>query len=251
MVDFGDGKPVKYGEHKSGYMPKAQYDKGVEFLTNIAKTLDTQRGQNRQGQQQQQQQQQQRQQPQADPFADVWDAPIIDGPTMKKLYQQGLGPIAQAIRGLQAENAELKKNFKGVAGHVGTLAERTSSADYSTMLDGAITGLGLQGFDPKHEAVAPLMPFLREMAQDVFDSHDPNDKNYMKEMPGIFKSRVENMVKFVRAIDKARIDTAKSQRRTFTRPGGNATPGQQRTGYKHEDGNTLARRLFSSTEQPT
>jgi hypothetical protein len=245
LVDFGDGKPTKFGDWKSGYMPKSQYDKGVEFLTNIAKTLDHQR--------QQKPNQPQPQQPQGiqqDPFAEVWESPIVDGAMLKKLYQSGLGPIAKAIQQQQQKLAQMEAQFKQVGQHVGSLTERSSSADYDGMLTGAINNLGLPGFDPKNEAVAPHMGMLKEFARDVFDSHDPNDPNYAKEMPGIFKSRVESMIKFVRALDKARVEAAKTSRPNFMRPGGNIQPGQNQK-FKFERGPELARRMFASQESPT
>lgn len=247
LVDPGDGSaPVPYGQYRqSRYMPVDQYNKGVEFLTNIAKTLDAQQRNGRQ-----QPQRQQPQQPQADPLDAIWSQPLIDGAALKQLYQQGLGPIARAIQQQQQVIQQLQQQLGKVGGHVGSVIERTSGEDYNRQLDSAISGLGLPGFDPNHEELKPLMPFLREFAQDVFDSHDPNDKNYTREMPGIFKSRVENAIKFVRALDKVRIAQAKTQRRVFTRPGGQVTPGQPNK-YKFENSREVASRLFGSVENPT
>lgn len=239
--DFGDGKPVKGSDYLAGFMPKSQFESGREFLMKEAQRLETLYGKLIPNQRPPQNQPPPQNQKRPNPMDRFANQPVIDGRTLSDAYlamqegdiqpmTQALTQIAQVVKQQQDTINKLQKGY-------GSINEQTRTQDYGRKLSSGVEGLG---YSPE---VIKQHPILRELAEDVYLSHDPNDPNLDKEFGPLLKSRIDSMIKLVRALDKQKMDEAKTMRRTFTRPGGNAQPGQS-SRYAHENGSTLARRLF-------
>jgi hypothetical protein len=153
--------------------------------------------------------------PVADPFAEVWNSPIIDGKQLKQLADAGFGSLAQRIDQQQREMAAIKKQIGSLSGGYGTLAERNLHSDFERRIDATITAT------VGEESVKD--PFLRELAEDVWHSHENWTRGKEdQEFQEIFKKRFDAMEKFFRASDKRKLEAAKTRR--WVRPGGNGTP---------------------------
>lgn len=253
LVDFGDGKPVKWSEaRESRFIPRERYDRGVEYLTGEARRLEDAwqkyyRGEGRKPTQPQPSQQQA-----PNPMDEVRGLPVIGGEHLDKivqhLYNQGLGPIAQAVAAIAQKNSQLEQRLQQVAGTTGSLAERDLTANFEQDVTKAITEVGeikgLGMLDPKNDA-------LREFAKDVYLSHDQNSWK-----PGEFtkmvKARIEGVFALVKSMQKAEVEASKERRKAaFLNPQRGAGTGSGEPGYKHQTGTDLARALFGSMEQST
>lgn len=248
MVDFGDGKPVKYGEYKTGYMPRAQYDRGVEFLTGEAQKLQTAwdkfhagEGAKPKGQEP----------VVAAAIDEIEKLSVVDGQSLKKLYNelrsQGLTPLAQAVASIATRLQQLEGNFTAVRGATGTLAEEHSAAQFESHITTALGNLGevkgLVSVDPKNDTV-------REIAKDVFLSHDQASWK-AGEFEKAVKTRLEGLVALVRADNENRVKQGQERiRKQYdTRKGGAKPSGDKPFTFKK--GSEMARELFGSTEQST
>lgn len=244
--DFGDGKPVKGSDYLAGFVPKTQYDqvqtnyqKGRDFLIAEATRLE---GAWKQLQGQIKSRQQQQPGAQTSPLDKFKDAPIIDGNALSEAYQAmregDIAPLQKLVQLQQQKITQLEKSMQQFGKGFGSISEQQQAAQHSSMVEGVIKSLG-NGFDPANQ-------LLRDLADDVYMSHDPNDQNLQREFPAMFKARIEGLRKLFREMDKAAIEQAKNTRRTFTRPGGNASPNGE-VPYQHENGASLARRFFGQT----
>ena len=214
-----DGKTMSWKEYReANFAPKSELENVRKLtreeitknLTQLAKSLQKQPGQ------QQPQGQQQRQ----DPFAAYRDLPIVSGKELTQLAEAGFGQLAGAIQQLQKQNQELATNLKKVQGGMGTIAKERSGQERQARVAEAITSLG-EGHDVKD-------PFLQDVAQDLIDAWEFNTPKEFHDMLG---QRVAAMEKFVRSRDKAKLEASK--KRIWTRPGGSATPnGQGRVNQK-------------------
>lgn len=256
LVDLGDGKPVKWGEARtSRFMDRGQYDRGVEFLTSMARQLDAQHRQ-RQAPSQQQQQQQRPQAPQGprpDPYADLEQMPVVDGRTLAKMAremrEQGLGPIASMMGQFATRMQQLEGQFQQSSRITGSLAEQHQATEFEGIIDKTLQGLaeikGLQGKIPHDDKD------LRELVKDVYLSHNQNDPNLMRELPGLVKNRLETAVRVIRAMDKQAHTDAEGRRKSFFDPkrGSGAPTGQGK--YQFETPAQLADQFFGSQQQST
>lgn len=247
--DFGDGKPVKGSDYMAKFMPVEKFNQGRDFLMKEATRLENLYGKllpngQRQAQTQQQQQNQQ-QQRRGNPMEKFENASVVDGKMLSEAYKAmsegdiapmtaALQKVAQVVASQQAKIQSLEKGY-------GSINEQHASTDYKRKLTGGVESLG---FSPE---MLKAHPILNDIAEDVYLSHDPRDPNLDKEFGPMLKARVDSMIKFVRALDKAKLEEARNQKRVFMRPGGNGTPGKEQ-GYKHENGTSLARRLFSEPQ---
>lgn len=251
LIDLGDGKPVKFSQYKSGYVPKADHDtlvtnynKGREFLMGEAAKLERAWGQLLAKTGQRPGQQGPPTQPGArpDPLANFRNLPIVDGKTLADAYEAmrsgDLQPMQQMLNQQTKIITALAKRLEQVQGSVGTLNEGRETQEHASRVDAALATLG-EGFESKNS-------LLRDIADDVWLSHDPNDPNLAKEFPAMLKARIDGLRKLFREQDKASIEKAKNTRRVFTRPGGTVQPGKPAR-YQHESGTNLARRLFGET----
>lgn len=253
LVDTGDGKPIKYGEYKSRFVPKAdadalsaRYDKGRTFLLEQAEKIEKAwQALQAKGQGQPQGQ------PQVDPMARFRDMPVVDGSALydayKALNEGTITPIQQALIKQNTVLQAMAKRLDGLTGSVGSISEDRSSQQYESQLQHTIGNLGIDGLELSHESLQPFQGLVRDIAEDVYRSYDNQDPNYAKEMPGIVKSRIEGLLKMANAINRRRVDLAKDQRRRFFVPGGQASP-QGPAKYNYERGDQIARRLFGTLE---
>lgn len=256
LVDLGDGKSVKYGDYKAGFVPRSDYDqlttnynRGRQFLVDEAAKLQ-QQWQTIEAQKQAASRAAQ-QQGRPDPMAKFRDLPVVDGATLEQAYQAlsegDIGPMRQVIAQQQQQIQKVTAQLQKLTGATGSLTEQHFSQGFRSKLDRAIDGLAIEGLDFADPILKPHRAMLADLAEDVFRAYDDNDPNYEREMPAIFKTRVNGLIKLAQDLQKARVESGKRLKRTFTRPGGSATPsGPAR--YTHESGDQLARRLFAATD---
>jgi hypothetical protein len=257
LVDLGDGKPVKFSDWKSGFVPKADHDsltqrysQGRDYLLGEAKKLEQgwqtlagllrQQGHGAAGSGQAN-----------DPLAKFRQMALVDGPALADAYEAmrtgDLQPMRDQLGKQQQLIAQLTQQVQGLRGGMGAIGERDSESSYQRQLDSTIQGLNLPGLNANDPEIKPHLPLLRDVVDDIYRSHDPNDPNYGREMPGIVRGRLEGLLKLATSIAKVKVAAAKSDKRRFLRPGGDAAPGQPR-GYQHENGRQLARRFFDSLD---
>lgn len=214
-----DGKETTWGEYQKNFVPRSEHEGFVknyrtELRNNLAKlaqSLSRQGGAGQGGAR-----------PgagaAADPFADLWSAPLIDGPSLKRLADAGFGQLAAQIQKQQQDVAALKKQLGQLSGGFGTLTERNLYADFDRRIATAITATVGEGYEKD--------PFLREVAEDVWHSHENWTRGKEDaEFQDIFKKRLDAMEKFVRARDQKRLKDAR-EGKPWMRLGGGATPSQ-------------------------
>ena len=256
MVDFGDGKSVKFGDWKNGYVPRGEfegmqsrYTQGRDYLLGEAKRLETawstlagmlqKQGHPTAGTGQS-----------TDPLAKYKDLAIVDGNTLNEAYnamrEGDLKPMAQMLQNQQQVIEKLTTQVKGLSGSMGSVNEGHAEQAYQQTLNSAIQNLNIPGLDLASPEIRPHAAMLREIAEDVYRSHDPNDPNYAREMPGILRSRLEGLLKLASAVGKVKVGQAKDEKRKFLRPGGNGSGSNGRP-YQFENGRQLAARLFDGT----
>lgn len=243
MVDLGDGKPVKWGQHRSNFIPRDQYERGVGFLSQMAKVLDSRVGQ-------QPAAKPQAQQPaaaaaaNADPFADVENMSVIDGRTLaklaRKLTQEGFGPMGTAMTQIATRLQALEGQVKGVNQISGSLAEHHQTQEFETFLSSTIKAL------PEIKGLGTLAdaPEVRELLKDIYLSHDQKDPSLAREFAGIAQSRIEGMFKLFTKMQKAAVEGAKEKKRQFFNPNKGAAVGSGAPAYKHLSADEIASHFF-------
>ena len=219
-----DGKTMTMKDYiASNYVPKADYD-NVRNLTKqqieagirqLAKQLNISPEQARKmaGQPQPQP---------TDIFAGYRDLPLVDGANMGKALEGSLGPVAQAVAQMQQKIAQQDQMLKRLGSGVGVFAKDRATQERTGRISAALTGLG-EGYDPKD-------PFLNELAQDILDAWDFQDKP--EDFNKMLADRLSAAEKWVRAKDKKALESAKARR--FVRPGGNATPSGAASPFKNQ-----------------
>lgn len=251
FVPPGSTQPVKWGDYSKQYVHtdrvKAQQAEfATQFLANLAKTG---RGkQPGQGQGQGQGQPQHTRTQPVDMFAGVRDLPLIDGRSLadlgERIQREGIAPLyewaGQVNKVLTAVNQRLQQTERTAGGFV----EQRSQQEFSGKIDKAIGALAKDMFPGVNLAEHPV---LNEFAQDVYLSYDPNDPTLEREYPNLLKSRLDGVLKLAAAINQAKLQQAREQRRQFLKPGGNAQPSGQGNGQpqrlSHRD---IARNLFAA-----
>ena len=270
LIDFGDGKPVKWSEARaSRYVDKSQYDdyvsrwnEGVKFLSGVAKMYDERGGQGQgqgqgqgRGRQQGQQQGQQGQQGRLQPMDldELSGMPVVDGATIAKLARNlqdtQLAPIGNLLQQMSTQLQTQGKQLDALRGATGTLADDYSRKEFDGILTSGLKSLpeikGLKGVIPADD------PDIRALAEDVFLSHDQKDPNLRREFPAMVAKRLEATVRIVRALDKAAAEEATANRRRFPNFNRGAASGSGQGGYRHQSGTDLARSFFGSAEPNT
>ena len=234
-----DGKQTTWKDYRtSQFVAKSDYDQ-VRNLTkqeiqNSLKTLAAQI-------QQQQQRQGQQAAPRVDPLAGVRDLPIVDGKTLASLYEQGYGPLAQAIQQQQQTIQKLTGALQKLQGGVGSMAEKQGGKEFEQRLDTAISQLG--------EKVDLKDPFIRELAQDVFHSYEWAKGKEDQEFQTYLKTRYDAAEKHFKA--KMVNDLKAAKERKWQRPGGNATPSGQQQPFARATTRDIARSVFAGSPQGT
>lgn len=255
LFDPGDGKPVKFGDWKKGYVPRGdldsmsqRYSQGRDYLLSEAKRVEGAWTQLASVLRAQGHSQAGKGGPQ-DPIAKYKDLAVVDGNTLNEAYQAlrdgDLKPMQQTLQQQQKVIESLMAQVKGLSGSVGSHNETNAEQSYQRSLESAIHNLNIPGLDLSSAEIKPHLDIVREIADDVYRSHDPNDPNYAREMPGILRTRMEGLLKLATAISKVKVTAAKDEKRRFMRPGGNASPSNGKP-YQHENGRALARRFFDS-----
>lgn len=235
MVEI-DGKSVKYGDHIKGYVPRAEHD-GFKnkFLGDLRTQLGTLAARMRQQPQGQGQRRTGAQNIQ-EVLSQVGDMPIVDGKTLKMLADNGLTPLAQAVDSQQKMLTELVNHVRQLKGGVGAVHQRHSQQDFDGMVGEAIASI--EGVDANDE-------FVRELAQDVYHSHeDWKPQTQKAEFSALLKKRYDQAVAHVRRMDKALVEKKRNTPVTFTRPGGDGNPGGAPRNGKPLTAKEVTQRVF-------
>lgn len=257
LVDFGDGKPVKWSDARSQrYVDRSEYDdyvqrwnKGVEFLTNVAKTYDARGGQPQRGQQQQRVQAQR----QGIDFDELAQQPVVDGATVarmaRELQSTQLAPLGQALAQIAARLQQQEQTLEGLRGTAGTLAEEHSTKEFDGLFTKTIKSLpeikGLKGAIPLDD------PAIRDLFDDTYLSHDQKDPTLRREITAMVAKRLEGIVALVRKMDQANAEEAIKNRRRFPAMQRGTGQGSGQGGYQYQTGSELARNFFGSAPQNT
>lgn len=246
-ISLQDDTPVTIGGKNYGSFKeyRAEVEGGARNLTQaeirqnlatLAKQLQ-QSGQLGKGQQAQPQQR-------VDPFAGIRDMAFVDGKTLEALYNQGLGPIAQAIQQLQQQNKQLGQTIQQLRGGVQPIAQQHSNQEFQQRKSAAIATLN--GVDVKD-------PFVSELAEDVFHSYEWGGKTQAEkdaEYHKHFGDRYAAAEKHFKAKFRAELDAAKQKK--WQRPGGNATPSGAATNpLARASARDIARNVFAGSATNT
>lgn len=240
----GMSAPVKWGEHSKSLLTREQAQAqqagwAKEFVQGLAKVAG--RGKQPQGQPAQQA----RSAP-ADPFAQVRGLPLIDGQTLatlgERIQREGLGPLYEWAGKINPLLEQINGRLQQTERAAGSLVENRSRGEFESRMASVINDTAqalFPGVDVKQH------PVLNELAQDVYLSYDPNDPTLAKEFPGIFKARVDGLLKLAAVVNQSKLEAARKQRRQFLRPGGQGQPSGQGPGPRmsHRD---IAKNLFAA-----
>lgn len=250
MVDFGDGKAMKWSEARSTrYVDRGAYDRGVKFLEGEAAKLEKSWEEYRKGTGPKPQPQQGA--AKVDILDEIKDLSVIDGATASKLVralrEEGLGPLAQVVSQMHAKMVALEKQVGSAGAVTGHIAEQHQSAAFEQQLTNVLGGLGQIKGLPDGAQIDAADPFIREMAKDVYLSHDQNTWR-QGEYEKMLKARIEGAVSLTRALDKKALETAKTKRRQFFDPSRGAGRPSGEAGYKHLNGSQMAEALFGQMD---
>ncbi len=241
----GMSAPVKWGEHSKQLLTREQAQAqqagwAKEFVSGLAKVAG------RNGQRQAQPQNQGQRQAPADPFAQVRGLPLIDGQTLatlgERIQREGLGPLYEWAGKINPLLEQINGRLQQTERAAGSLVENRSRGEFESRMSAVINDTAKALFPGVDVSQHPV---LSELAQDVYLSYDPNDPTLAKEFPGIFKARVDGLLKLAAVVNQSKLEAARKQRRQFLRPGGQGQPSGQGQGQRmsHRD---IARNLFAA-----
>lgn len=250
LVDFGDGKPVKWKDARTSRFADAstvrdgqqRIEQGKQFLVQEAQKLEQAWARYEAGKGAKPKEAR----PDVDLLESVSSMPVVDGATIRRLWQAGFGPMAQLLTQQNATLSQLQERV--------TRAERTTQAtdsDYNerafaTHITKHLHAIGeIKGFNGSLRDFADN-PAIREIARDVWASYDQNtwtDASFQAEVA----KRIEGMVALVRAADKKFADTRRetSRQRFFNPVRGNGNPNGPGK-YVHKTGTDIAAEYFST-----
>lgn len=239
LIVGDDGKPVKYGEYRNArYMPKDEYQRGVDFLMKVADGFDKAQPK---GRQPQPQPQPQPRQPAKDPFEGLDDLPVVDGRTLAKLgrqlAQEGMAPLGQAMTQIAAKMKVMEDRLAKAEGLSGSLAERDSSRDFEDHITKTVSAIPeIKGLG----TVDATDPAVREIMKDIWLSHDQKDPNLLREYPKMAAERLEALFKYFVKKQSENVKAAKEKSRSFFDPTkGRGTPTGAEA-YTHRTGSDIA-----------
>lgn len=242
IVDLGDGKSVKWSDARtSRYMDRSSYDRGVEFLNNMAKQLDARTPQK--VQQSASRPNQQQQQP-VDPFAGLEDQPVISGKDVVKLartLQQSNAPMAQFMAQLGQRLEKLEQGYTAQSKTVSGLAERHSNVEFDSYVTNTLKGI------PEIKGLGTLPsdnPVLQDLVKDIYLSHEQSDPNLAREVPKLVAARVQALFDVFKKLQSTVVEESAKKKRAFFNPaqGIARQTGDQK--YQHLTGTQLAEHLF-------
>lgn len=243
----GSTTPVKWGEHSKTMLTREaaqaqQAGWAKEFVSGLAKVAGKNRNQN---QNQNQAQSQARSAP-SDPFAQVRGLPLIDGQTLatlgERIQREGIGPLYEWAGKINPLLEQINGRLQSTERAAGSLVENRSRGEFESRMSSVINDTARTLFPGVDVAQHPV---LNDLAQDVFLSYDPNDPTLTKEFPGIFKARVDGLLKLAAVVNQSKLEAARKQRRQFLRPGGQGQPSGQGSNPRmsHRD---IAKNLFAA-----
>lgn len=239
----GSTTPVKWGEHSKTMLTREaaqaqQAGWAKEFVSGLAKVVGKNRNQN--------QAQPQAHSAPSDPFAQVRGLPLIDGQTLatlgERIQREGIGPLYEWAGKINPLLEQINGRLQSTERAAGSLVENRSRGEFESRMSSVINDTARTLFPGVDVAQHPV---LNELAQDVFLSYDPNDPTLTKEFPGIFKARVDGLLKLAAVVNQSKLEAARKQRRQFLRPGGQGQPSGQGSGPRmsHRD---IAKNLFAA-----
>lgn len=255
LVDFGDGKPVKWKDARTSRFAdastvadgNARIEQGKRFLVDEAKKLEQawQRYETGKGAKPKDAR------PNVDMLEEIAAMPVVDGRTIQRLYREGFGPMAQLLTQQQTTLTQLQERL--------TRAERigqTTETDHNERaFAGHITkhlsAIGeIKGLNGSLKEYVDD-PVIREIARDVWASYDQNtwtDASFQAEIA----KRVEGMVSLVRKMDKKFAEARKEAgRQRFINPQRNNGNPNGAAQYVHKGGREIAAEFFASQRDNT
>lgn len=255
LVDFGDGKPVKWSEasdpDKGRYVTRDRFDRGVQYLNEEAQKLQKKWDDYHAGVGARPA----KAEPAAaaaddDPMADIRDLSMVDGRSLEKLYKnlmsKGMGPLANVVAQMATRLQQLEGNVGKIGKTSGTLAERESAQEFEGLITKSFESIGdIKGL-PEGAALKSDNPFLRELAKDVYLSHDSASWK-AGEFSKTLNARITEMIGLVRSLDKSALESAKDKKRVWLRPGGAGTPSGNAP-RKFQRGADIAKMFFGEAQ---
>lgn len=257
MVDLGDGKPVKWSDvtnpDTGRYVSRDRYTAGVQYLQTEAQRLQAAWDEYHKGAGGRPN----KPEPAAsgpDPLDGIRDMPVVDGRTLERLYQQlqtnGFGPVAQIIAKLAAKVQQLEGGLSGVGKTTQQLAGREGEQQFESFITKSFSDAGpIKGL-PEGVSIDGNDPALREMAKDLYLSHEANSWK-----PGEFakslNKRVEAAITLVRGLDKKAVEAAQQRKKVWLNPNRGAANPQGKTPFRFQRGAEVARQFFGGDTQNT
>ncbi len=239
IVPPGGTTPVKYSDWQRGFVPLDQHN--AQKSQAVAAALKALVAANRQ--------KQGRTQPQAqqpvDPFGDVRGLPVMSGDQVaalaERVQREGIQPLYEWAAKINQFLEQTNKRLQGTEQIAGSYAEQQQSKEFEGKIGNVLKTVAaelLPGIDVSQHAV------LNDLAQDVYLSYQPNDPNLEREYPTLLKSRIDGMMKLASALQAAKLQQARDQRRNFLKPGGQGQPSGQggNPRLSHRD---IARNIFA------
>lgn len=248
VIPPGASTPVKYSEYVANYVPKSELaTHQTQAVQNFLKSLVQARAKASGQRTPANQQHQQRQAQPADIFAEVKGLPLIDGQTLatlgERIQREGIAPLYQWAQQVNDYLKGINTTLQNTQRMTGSLTEERARAEFQNKMGSAVQALAKKVLPGVNLAEHPV---INEFAQDVYLSYDPNDPKLDAEFPAILESRLDGIMKLAAAVNQAKLQQAREQRRSFLRPGGQAQPSGQGGAPRlsHRD---IARNLFAAS----
>lgn len=135
-----------------------------------------------------------------DPLADIEQLTVVDGKSLAGLYRhldsQGLGPVRQAMQQMQETIKKMGERLDGTVRTTGALANQRTEAQFTARVDAALRAL--PAFS---EIKIPEAAELRELALDIWGSHEPNAE-LEAGFNGLLSARIDKLRKVFREMDR-------------------------------------------------
>jgi hypothetical protein len=238
QLRLSDGRVVTGAQYRQeleqtiGRDYSGRYQRGYDLLLAEAKRLD---GLSRSGPRQPQPPQ-----PQDDPFADIWNAPVIDGAAAKRLVtalqQAGLAPLAQQVAALAQELKATKTQLGEVGKRFGSQDEDQESQRFESTLDTVLSKLEVKGLNGKIDATSEP---IRQYARNLYLSYVPSSWK-AGEFEQQLSREFSDLIAAVREMDRDHVTEARTKlRKNFNPERGATSPGGGGK-YKYQSPRELA-----------
>jgi len=221
----GMDEPVRFGDFQADHIPKSEFTKlrqadKAELQKQVAAVQQQYAQQAQQYQQQLQQymyQQQQRQQPQGDdPVSQLWSEVADAGgyPTvqhMRRFYelanQQAFMPLAQQNQQILQALQLFYQDYVNTKSQLASIRETNAGTTVENMVAAVMREM---------EVPDRVVPEVKEALLDLYHSYEGDDLN--DSFPELAKTRIQQMRKWARALDKA------EKKRASGAPSGGGSP---------------------------